>query len=187
MEIRLIKYYTDKLELKIDPSDRDINFDFFTHKLFLKIQLPFKTYRGKRLLIDCNCMACEKTFQIEDIFLPFEGKHKHSYIDIERLTTLYHSLKFIQTISEVFRRVKGNDYGHFFGYRLEGEGRASIFYQKCPHCNAQYLVTYCDKQGVWPERGSSATPDEIYIEEIAWVEFNDEEFFQEMKIKDNPR
>ncbi len=109
-------------------------------------------------------------------------EYEYSYIDIGRMSTLYHSRPFIDSVASVFKKLTPKDWGHFFGYSILMGGISKVFYQKCPHCGAQYLTTYYDIQGQFPKRTIHATPYEFYIEEMAWVEFDEETFFKEMNI-----
>ena len=177
MEIKLKKYYTSKLTIIAEPSEWDIKNDFFHEKKTYKANFPFQFYRGKKFTINFFCESCNNAIIIANDFVQYD------YIDISYLSSLYHPHSFNEVLSNIFR-LKGKDWGHFYGYILKEKlYSAKCFYQKCSHCNAQYLATYYDIQGQPSERTDPATPDEFYIEEMAWVEFDETEFFEEMQKK----
>jgi|GEM_PF-4889494 len=177
MEIKLKKYYTPELTIIVNPSEWDIKFDFFNKEKVYHSNLPFRFLRGGEFSIKCKCASCERPLIIESSFLaPFE--YKRTYLDVGILSPRRKSQEFINVFFQVFKKLWVNEYESTC---LEGGGLAYSFYQKCPHCQVQYLATYCNIQGRLPERTDPAIPDEFYIEEIAWVEFDEEEFFREMQ------
>lgn len=184
MEIKLKKFYLSELSIFVAPSKWDIKYGFFNEDKRYQIKLPYQFYRGEWFIIDYECDSCKNTIRIEDIIASVIGVHKIDYVDTSYLSSLYHSVEFIELISRIFK-LNGKDWGHFYGYNLKDKlYSAKCLYKKCPHCNAQYLATYYNIQGQPPERTNPATPDEFYIEEMAWVEFDEEEFFREMNKKD---
>jgi hypothetical protein len=68
-----------------------------------------------------------------------------------------------------------------FYYTLNANyfGSASIGYLLCPICKAQYFIAY--HEFIKDERDLS--PNEIYIEKILHVEFDHDEFIEELKKK----
>ena len=189
MIINLKKYYSSELKIIIDPSEEDILYDFFDTEKKYNAKLPQQFYKGKRFVIRYGCLSCKKENKITFLLHKYKWEdtdidayeYSYSYIDVGRMSTLYHSRSFIDLVSSVFGTLTLEDCGHFFGYSLLRGGGSKVFYQKCPHCNAQYLATYKDIQGQPSERTDPATPYEFYIEEMAWVEFDEEEFFREMQ------
>ena len=177
MDIKLKKYYTSKLTITAEPSEWDIKFDFFNKEKIYHIHLPFRFLRGGKFSINCKCISCESQLIIESSFLvPFE--HKRTYFDVGILSPgRKKSREFINVFFQVFKKLWVDEYESTC---LEGGGLAYSFYQKCPHCGAKYLATYHDTHAQPPERTNPATPDEFYIEEMAWVEFDEEEFFREI-------
>jgi len=181
MKIILKNYYAAELTIVVEPSERDIEFIFFNEIKKYQAFLPIRFNRGKRFEVNFHCMSCNEEIGIKNILLTH--KIENSFIDIGFMSTLYHSRFFIDTISSFFSKLSRKDREHFFGYSMRLGGVSRILYQKCPHCEAQYLATYYDIQGQYPERTTLATPDEFYIEEMAWVEFDEAEFFEEMQKK----
>ena len=179
MKITLRKYYQSNLYIRVKPSNRDVDFGFFCEEKNDTILLPYKLFQGQEFSIKYNCCSCDKEILIENILS--HGKHEYNYFDIGYLFTIKYKFEFIKSISDVFKNLSLAVYEHFSEYHMKDLFSAKCLYQKCPHCEAQYLATYHDTHGQPPERTDPATPDEFYIEEMAWVEFDEEEFFKKMK------
>jgi hypothetical protein len=180
MKIKLKNYYALAISVVVEPSKLDIEYGFFNKKEDYNLYIPCLFYSGQRFLLNCNCLSCNRQFEIKkNLFI--RSAHKHTYFDVGILSPRRKNIKFIYNIMKLFNKLYINEYESVC---LEGPGLAYLFYQKCPHCGAQYLATYCDIQGQPPERTEPATPYEFYIEEMAWVEFDEEEFFREMQKKD---
>jgi hypothetical protein len=182
MEIEFKKYYNTLLNIIVEPSNRDIECNFFQDKKMYHLKLPCQFDRGQKFTLDFNCISCENNFLINNIYLPFEGMYESNYINLKNQSTNRYKKNFIEKINTIFHGLIGKDCGHFYAFFLKRGGVANIFYIKCPHCGAQYFATYYDIEGKCIEDRVEPTPDQFYIEEIVWVEFDEKEFFKEMKL-----
>lgn len=63
-------------------------------------------------------------------------------------------------------------------------GIFSLFQVKCPDCQSKYLGIYIYATADIPERpGDIPAPSQVYLDNIAWVEFDEDEFFKEAGIR----
>ena len=172
MEIKLINKI-DSIEVTTSPSWKD------TFKVPLEqiVALPGVFFEGSDWGGGHQCKKCNNQVITSKSNLERMGRLSINRIKNKRV------LKWLGELFELNLKDEIDENGfHIFNYSLTGlyKSIASVAYYTCDYCSSQYLLTYFDIHG---DDDRHPEPDKVYIEKILQVEFDHEEFMEELKIK----
>lgn len=183
MKLQLIEVYKDNIIVEVEPSARDIEYKLFNKNQEFMLTLPCTYVKGKRCKITFKCLNCGESIDLE---ICIDGFSKGRFYNIIRsivLSSLEYKLIFLENFLNVFNNISIWDGKRFIAYKFKNNGTILVFYVKCKNCDSKYLISYEYIDGIWPESGrhNKVSPDSIYMDQIVWVEFDENEFFEEIE------
>jgi len=163
----------DKIKVITFPNERND----FTQPLVKDVIIPGIFYMGKKLLLEHKCKLCSTEI--------LTGVSEPNFKMITTLSNYYiKDISFLDLIGQLFNldvtdEINVNN-NHIYDYSLTQlvKGLARISYYYCLNCNAKYILTYMFLFG---EGERNPSPDEVYIEKILHVDFDQELFFKTLK------
>ncbi len=183
MKIERKAFYTKTIKVENDPSDFDIEYGFLTESKVEHLKMPCTFLTGYEFKLSYSCLSCDSEIVLtQEIITSQIGE-----LNLGKLYTgKLRKLSFLESICNIFPNLKKRylnstwylvaDYNVFRIFRL--------FHVKCPHCQAKYLGIYIYILADVPERpGDIPAPSQVYLDNIAWVEFDEDEFFKEAGIR----
>ena len=182
MKIERKAFYTKKITVQIEPHEVDIKFGFLTEMKVEHLKMPCTFLAGKEFNIYYSCLSCDSELVLTSAIIT-------SQIGELNLGKLYtrelRKLSFLESIYNIFPNIKKR-YSNSNCYLKSdnAHGTFRLFYLKCPHCQAKYLGIYIYIIAEIPDRpGPKLAPAQVYLDNIAWVEFDEDEFFKEAGIR----
>ena len=182
MKIERKAFYTKKITVQIEPHEVDIKFGFLTEMKVEHLKMPCTFLAGKEFNIYYSCLSCDSELVLTSAIIT-------SQIEELNLGKLYtrelRKLSFLESICNIFPNIKKR-YSNSNCYLKSdnAHGTFRLFYLKCPHCQAKYLGIYIYIIAEIPDRpGPKLAPAQVYLDNIAWVEFDEDEFFKEAGIR----
>ena len=182
MKIERKAFYTKKITVQIEPHEVDIKFGFLTEMKVEHLKMPCTFLAGKEFNIYYSCLSCDGEIVLTSAIITSQiGKLNLSYL----MTGKLRKPSFLESICDIFPNIKKR-YSNSNCY-LESDnihGTFRLFQVKCPLCKAKYLGIYIERAAEIPDRpGPKLAPAQVYLDNIAWVEFDEDEFFKEAGIR----
>ena len=182
MKIERKAFYTKTIKVEIEPRVFDIEYGFLTERTVEHLKIPCTFLSGYEFKLSYSCLSCDSEIILtQEVITSQFGKLNLGYLKTGKLR----KLSFLESICDIFPNMK-KIYLNSKCY-LESDnvhGIFSLFQVKCPDCQSKYLGIYIYATADIPERpGEIPVPAKVYLDNIAWVEFDEDEFFKEAGIR----
>lgn len=160
----------DRIKVHTEPGWKDS----FKKPITEEVSLPGVFFAGKFWQLSHPCSFCQ---------IDIEASFKNNSLrQIGSLAIVYFSDRnFLKEMGEalMLKHCHYFDENNFevFTYDLvlNFKGAARSFYYKCPSCSSKYLGAFSFLDG---DSDRNPEPDQIYIERIVRVEFDENEFWE---------
>lgn len=183
MKIELKAFYTKTIKVEIEPRVFDIEYGFLTERTVEHLKIPCTFLSGYEFKLSYSCLSCESEIVLtQEIITSQIGE-----LNLGKLCARESGkLSFLNSIYNLFPNIK-KKYLNSTWFLIADYNVSSVFrlfHVKCPHCQAKYLGIYIYRTAEIPERpGEIPVPAKVYLDNIAWVEFDEDEFFKEAGIR----
>ncbi|MFT3994451.1 MAG: hypothetical protein QM660_09095 [Dysgonomonas sp.] len=182
MNIEIKEFYRKNITVVIDPHDIDIRFGFLSERKVENLKMPCTFLSGKIFKMYYNCLSCnnEIVTTSEEIL---SGADNPNLGFLQ--TGINRDIHFLEAIYNLFPNIKKVTQDSYLYLKSDNaHGIFRLFYVKCPHCRAKYLGICIYIYPIIPDRGEcEPSPAKVYLDNIAWVDFNEKEFYKAAGIK----
>lgn len=182
MNIEKKEFYKKDITVVVDPMHFDIQFGFLSERKVENLRIPCTFLSGKIFKIYFNCLCCgSEIVTTSEEILSGAG---NSNLGLLR-TGINRDIHFLEAIYDLFPNIKKVTQDSYLYLKSDNaHGIFRLFYVKCPHCQAKYLGIYIYINAIVPDRGEcEPSPAKVYLDNIAWVDFNEKEFYKAAGIK----
>lgn len=169
--------YIKDIQIEVIPGFKD--YDYYNQEIVLSTQsLPAYFLMGDEWKVKHHCICCDQIVETSRHVRSLEVDETN-FFQWGHLIETQMAKNVMDGIASTFKNLKKKFENNNRFYVLNGNNReignvmANVFYYKCHNCKGKYLATYCLNFGEDGDGGGKVVPNYVYIEEIAYVHFNE--------------